>query len=146
MRTGALIRGRAGGAGWRQRAVTRARPGAVSPAPSDDGGMVTAEMAMAIPALVAASVLLAWLLSLAATQGTVLHAAREGARAAARGESTGTVRATVVALVPDAIVTVRRSDSRVLVTATVRRVPPLALLRPLAREVRASATSWWEGP
>jgi hypothetical protein len=146
MRPGALIRGRAGGAGWRHHAVTPARPGAVSPGPPGDGGMVTAELAMAIPALVAASVLLAWLLSLSATQGAVLQAAREGARAAARGESSATVRATVVALVPDATVTVRRSDSRVLVTASIRRVPPLALLRPLARDVRASATSWREGP
>ena len=106
--------------------------------------MVTAELAMAIPALVAAVVSLAWLLSLGVTQGVVVHAAREGARAAARGESSAQVRGVVQGLVPGAHVGVRRSGGTVVVSAAVRREPPMGLLRPLAREVRASATSWVE--
>lgn len=119
--------------GWRLRAATRS-----------ESGMVTAEMALAIPALVAVVVALAWLLSLGATQGQVAQAAREGARAAARGESAASVRATAQVVAPEAAVTVRRSGRTVSVTAAVTRTPPIRLLRPLRREVRASATSWRE--
>lgn len=108
--------------------------------------MVTAELAMAVPALVAAAVALAWLLSLAVSHGMVAHAAREGARAAARGETAAEVRQVVHRLVPGATVSVRRSGSSVLVRASVSRIPPFRPLRPLARDVSASATSWWERP
>jgi Flp pilus assembly protein TadG len=106
--------------------------------------MVTAETALAIPALVAVVVALAWLLSLGLTQGVVAQAAREGARAAARGESPGVVRSAAQRVAPDASVTIRRSGATVVVTASVRRTPPIRFLRPLGREVRASATSWRE--
>jgi hypothetical protein len=119
--------------GWRLRAATRS-----------ESGMVTAETALAIPALVAVVVTLAWLLSLGVTQGLVAQAAREGARAAARGESEGFVRVAARQVAPGATVTVRRSGRSVVVTASVRRAPPIRYLRPLGREVRASATSWRE--
>jgi Flp pilus assembly protein TadG len=106
--------------------------------------MVTAETALAIPALVAVVVALAWLLSLGLTQGVVAQAAREGARAAARGESAAAVRSAAWRVAPDAAVTIRRAGATVSVTASVRRTPPIRLLRPLGREVRASATSWRE--
>jgi hypothetical protein len=107
--------------------------------------MVTAETALALPALAFAAVALAWLLGLGHTQVVLAQATREGARAAARGEPASAVSAVVRQLAPEAAVRVRRSGHRVVVTATVLRNPPLAGLRPLAREVRASATSWWEG-
>jgi hypothetical protein len=119
--------------GWRLRAATRS-----------ESGMVTAEMALAIPALVAVVVALAWLLALGVTQGVVAQAAREGARAAARGEATSMVRAAAHHVAPGAAVTVRRSGRWVSVTTSVTRTPPIRLLRPLRREVRASATSWRE--
>ncbi len=119
--------------GWRLRAATRS-----------ESGMVTAETALAIPALVAVVVALAWLLSLGLTQGVVAQAAREGARAAARGESAGVVRSAAWRVAPDATVTIRRTGATVSVTASVRRTPPIRFLRPLGREVRASATSWRE--
>jgi hypothetical protein len=119
--------------GWRLRAATRS-----------ESGMVTAEMALALPALVAVVVALAWLLSLGVTQGVVAQAAREGARAAARGESEGLVLAAARQVAPEAAVTVRRSGGVVSVTARVTRTPPIRFLRPLRREVRASATSWRE--
>jgi hypothetical protein len=108
--------------------------------------MVTAELAMAVPALVAVVGMLAWLLSLGATQSLVAQAAREGARTAARGEGAAAVRSAVHGLVPGASVAVRRSGSHVVVIASVRRRPPIRLLQPLTREVRASAVTWWEGP
>jgi hypothetical protein len=93
---------------------------------------------------VAVVVALAWVLSLGATQGLVAQAAREGARAAARGESAASVRAAAQVVAPEAAVTVRRSGRTVSVTAAVTRTPPIRFLRPLRREVRASATSWRE--
>ena len=108
--------------------------------------MVTMELAMALPALVVAAVCLAWLLSLAVTQVVVAQAAREGARAAARGETVIQVRSVVTQLAPGAAVEVRRSRGLVRVRASVRRDPPIRLLRPLARDVRATSTSWWEQP
>ncbi len=123
----------AGKVGWRLQAATRS-----------DSGMVTAELALAIPALVSVVLALAWLLSLGVTQGVVAQAAREGARAAARGESTGVVREAARQVAPEAAVQVRRSGGRVWVTASVTRNPPIRFLRPLRREVRASATSWRE--
>ena len=121
--------------GWRLRAATRS-----------ESGMVTAEMALAIPALVAVVVALAWLLSLGVAQGVVAQAAREGARAAARGESASIVRTTAREVAREATVTVRRSGRSVTVTASLTRIPPIRFLRPLRREVRASATSWREEP
>ncbi len=56
-------------------------------------GAVTAETAMVLPLLVAATLGLVWLLALAATQVRVTDAAREVARAAAREESTGSAKA-----------------------------------------------------
>ncbi len=106
--------------------------------------MVSAELALAIPALVSVVMTLAWLLGLGGTQALVAQAAREGARAAARGESMAVVRAAAQGLVPGATVTVRRSGDSVSVTASVTRTPPIRMLSILRREVRASATSWRE--
>jgi Flp pilus assembly protein TadG len=106
--------------------------------------MVTAELALALPALVAVAVALAWLLSLGVTQGVMAQAAREGARAAARGDSVSVVRASARQVASGVSVTLRRSGRSVTVTASVTRTPPIRFLRPLSREVRASATSWRE--
>jgi Flp pilus assembly protein TadG len=56
-------------------------------------GAVTAEAAILLPVLVAATLGLVWLLALATAQVRVTDAAREVARAAARDESAGTARA-----------------------------------------------------
>jgi len=53
-------------------------------------GAVTAETAMVLPVLVLFALGLAWLVALGATQVRALDAARETARALARGEETGT--------------------------------------------------------
>ncbi len=110
-----------------------------------DSGMVTAELALAVPALTAAVLALAWVLGLGGSHLALAQATREGARAAARGESAAHVRSVVQELVPGATVLVRRSAGRVVVTSVVRRTPPVGFLRPLARDVRATATTWWEG-
>ena len=115
-------------------------------APRSDRGMVSAELAVAVPALIAVVLALAWLVGLGATQGVVAQAAREGARAAARGETSTAVRTAVAQLAPGARVTIRRSGRLVVVTAELTRTPPSRLLRPLGRDVRASATTWREQP
>jgi hypothetical protein len=53
-------------------------------------GAVTAEAAVVIPVLVLLALGLAWLVTLGATEVRALDAARETARAAARGEDTAT--------------------------------------------------------
>ncbi|NYD43607.1 TadE family type IV pilus minor pilin [Nocardioides panaciterrulae] len=53
----------------------------------DDAGAATAELALALPLLLAVTVGLVWLLSVASAELRVVDAAREAARAAARGES-----------------------------------------------------------
>ncbi len=106
--------------------------------------MVSAELALAIPALVIVVLALAWLVGLGVSQGIVAQAAREGARAGARGESAATVRATVTAVAPGATVSIRRNAGSVTVIARLERTPPVRFLRPLTREIRASATGWRE--
>lgn len=56
----------------------------------DQSGAVTAESAVVLPVLVLFAVGLAWLVALGATQVRALDAARETARALARGEDTAT--------------------------------------------------------
>ena len=51
-----------------------------------EAGAVTAEAAMALPVLVLFALALAWLVALGATEVRALDAARETARAVARGE------------------------------------------------------------
>ena len=106
--------------------------------------MVTAELALAIPALAVVAVVLAWLVGLGVGQGMAVQAAREGARAAARGESGAAVRAAAEAILPGAMVSVHRTGDQVVVTASIRRQPPLALLRPWATDLTATATAWQE--
>jgi Flp pilus assembly protein TadG len=53
----------------------------------DERGAVTAELAMAIPLLVAVTLGLVWLLSLGTAQVRMVDATREAARAIARGDS-----------------------------------------------------------
>jgi hypothetical protein len=108
--------------------------------------MVTVELALGMPALVLMGLVLAWLVGLGAAQGGLVQAAREGARAAGRGDSPTQVLAAVHQVAPDAGVAVRRTRDRVEVIVHLRREPPLRLLRPLARELRASATGWREQP
>jgi hypothetical protein len=53
----------------------------------DERGAVTAELAMALPLLIAVTIGLVWLLSVGQAQVRAVDAARETARAVARGDS-----------------------------------------------------------
>lgn len=70
-----------------------------SAAPSDRGS-VTAEIAVALPALVLVTSAALWGVTIAAAQLACIDAVRSGARAAARGEPLSAVRAVVSGAVP----------------------------------------------
>ncbi|WP_310741159.1 TadE family type IV pilus minor pilin [Microbispora sp. H10670] len=102
---------------------------------------MTAETAVALPALVLVLTASLWAVAATDAQLRCVDAARAGARAAARGEAPEQVRAVVLRLAPaDATVSVAAGAGtvRVEVTATVR---PLwrSFLRPV--RLRASAVS-----
>lgn len=111
-------------------------------------GMVTAELAAALPALALVVVLSVWCLSLVAVQLRCTDAAREAARAAARGEQTAVVREIATGVAPgEATVRVdsgrRSSSARELVTVEVRVTvdapPPLGAFGEATVVGRASA-------
>jgi len=112
-----------------------ARPG------GDDRGYVTAEMATALPVLV---VLLAVALSAVGAvtaQLRCVDAAREGARAAARGESIARVTSLAgQAAPPGAKVEVRAAGAGLVAVSVTSRVPLLGhLLAPVTVRGRAVA-------
>ena len=84
---------------------------------------------MVLPVLVAVTLSLAWLLSLAGTQVRVVDAAREGARASARDDSTADAQALGRRVAPDgASISVRREGETVVVLVRSRVQGPAGLL------------------
>ncbi len=87
--------------------------------PTDERGAVTAELAMAMPLLLAVTVGLVWLLSVGAAQVRTVDAAREAARAVARGDDPGAAVALAEQIAPDGVtVTVAVEGDRVVARAT----------------------------
>jgi hypothetical protein len=121
--------------GWRPRAATR-----------PDSGMVTAEIAVALPALVLAMATFLSVIGLGVGQGTVAQAAREGARAAARGDSEARVRARVQDLAPGATVSINTDGRLVRVTAVVTPPLLLGLLPRPTWQLRSSVSALVERP
>ncbi|WP_235834203.1 TadE family type IV pilus minor pilin [Actinomadura logoneensis] len=103
--------------------------------------MATAEIAVALPALVLVTVLALWAVAVASTHLACVDAARAGSRAAARGESLDAVRAVVARSAPrGATVTVERGPDSVQVTvSTTVRPPALSGLPPLSVQAHAKA-------
>ena len=105
--------------------------------PRRDAGMVTAETALVLPALVLVLVGAVWLLCGVIAQVRCVDAAREGARVAARGDGDGRAVAAARAAAPaGAAVHITRGAGQVRVTvrATVApfggwagRLPPVRL-------------------
>jgi hypothetical protein len=109
----------------------------------DERGSVTAETAIVIPALVAVTLALAWLLALGATQVRVVDAAREVARAAARDDMNASALELGHRVAPrGATIGVRRGDGRVVahVRAQVRGPGGLLAFLP-AVHVQADAVA-----
>jgi hypothetical protein len=98
---------------------------------------VTAEAAAVLPLLLALTVGLVWVVSLAATQVRVVDTAREVARAAARGEAARDVGSGNV----DVDYRVHRQGGRVRVVATSQVAGPGGIFRGLPG-VTLSSTAW----
>lgn len=111
------------GTASRARGATGRRP-LGSAAPGDgERGQVTAEAAMALPALVLVLAAGLWAITVVAAQLACVDAARAGARAAARGEPVpAVVAAAIRAAPPQATASATRENglSKVVVSATVR--------------------------
>jgi Flp pilus assembly protein TadG len=83
-----------------------------------DRGAVTAELALALPTLLAVTTALVWLLSVGAAQVRTVDAAREAARAAARGDDPGAAVASGERVAPDGVtVSVATEGGRVVARA-----------------------------
>ncbi|GAA3679011.1 hypothetical protein GCM10022237_42910 [Nocardioides ginsengisoli] len=91
----------------------------------DERGAVTAELAVALPTLLAVTAGLLWLLSVAVAQIRTVDAARETARALARGDAEADALRVGRRVAPDGVrITVARSSDRVVVRAAGRIAGP----------------------
>ena len=100
--------------------TTLATRGATSGRPGRNArGAVTAELALVLPLLVAVTMGLAWLLAVGASQLRAVDAARETARAVARGDSPAAALAVGQRVAPDgAAVRISSEGGQVRVTVT----------------------------
>jgi hypothetical protein len=114
---------------------------------SRERGAATAELAMVLPLLVAVTIGLVWLLSLGAAQVRAVDAARETARAVARGDAQAEAVARGEEVGPAGTrVMVTRDDDRVRATATATVHGPGGLFRFLpAVRLQATAVAAVEG-
>jgi Flp pilus assembly protein TadG len=94
----------------------------------DERGAATAELALGIPVLVSLTVGLVWLLTIGLAQVRMVDAARETARAGARGEDPSAAVARGEEVAPGARVTLSSSDGEVVATASDDVAPPGGLL------------------
>lgn len=84
----------------------------------NERGAVTAELALGLPLLIAVTTGLVWLLSVGAAQIRTVDAARETARAVARGDDEGAAVAIGERVAPDGVrVSVVSSGEQVVVRA-----------------------------
>lgn len=84
----------------------------------DERGVVTAEAAAVLPLLVAVTMAMLWLLVVGIGQMQVTDAAREAARAVARGESTEHAERLALIAAPGSDVAVARDGDLVVVTVS----------------------------
>lgn len=115
------------------RSVVARRPSnraAGPPVTAGERGAVTAEAAAVLPLLVAVALAVTWLVGLSAAQVRVVDAAREVARAAARGESDAVAIGHGRRVAPEGTtLSVHRSDGSVRAEARVEFAGPGGLLR-----------------
>jgi Flp pilus assembly protein TadG len=106
-------------------------------------GAATAELAMVLPLLVAVSIGLVWLLAVGAAQVRAVDAARETARALARGDDQATAVERGLTVAPEGSqVAVSRAGGEVRVTVTGRVEGPGGLFAHLpSPRLRAEAVA-----
>jgi hypothetical protein len=105
-------------------------------------GSVTAETAVVLPVLLVVSVMLLWMLSVAAAQLRCIDASRVAARGLARGDEPAAVRAVAAQAAPDgARIELVVAGDTVTATVSARVRPPGGLAGGLASvDVSSSAT------
>lgn len=95
----------------------------------EESGAVTAELAVALPLLLALTVVLVWLVSLGAAQIRVVDASREAARVVARGDDVSRATALARRIAPaGASVSVSNDGGDVVVETTAEIAPPGGVL------------------
>ncbi len=111
-----------------------------------DDGVVTAELAMALPLLLAVTVGLVWLLAVGAAQIQLIDATREVARAVARGEDRGASIALGQRIAPEGTrFAVEGQGDRVVVIGQASMRSPSGLLAILpAAPLRAESVAMLE--
>jgi len=114
----------------------------------NERGMVTAETAVVIPVLVAVSLAMVWLLTLGVAQMKVTDAAREAARALARGEPPDRAVRLAELAAPGASVSIEDDNGMVVVTVRHAVSPPGGVLEGAfgEAEISSSATALEERP
>ena len=93
-----------------------------------EDGVVTAETAVVLPVLVAVTLAMVWLLTVGVAQMKVTDAAREAARALARGETVERAVQLAEQAAPGSVVTVATTDGMVVVTVRHDVAPPGGVL------------------
>lgn len=111
----------------------------------DERGAVTAETALVTPVLIGLTLVMVWMLAFGIGQMRITDAAREAARALARGESEAVAAALVQAVDPGATMRVQRTGDRVVVTVTRSQTGARGAFAALTGNTRASATAVMEG-
>lgn len=113
----------------------------------DQRGAATAELALGIPVLVSLTIGLVWLLTIGVAQVRMVDAAREAARAGARGDSEVAAVARGRQVAPGARVSVSTSGGEVMASASDLVAPPGGILGFLpAVRVHAEAVTAAEAP
>lgn len=113
----------------------------------DQRGAVTAELALALPMLLAVTAGLVWLLAVGMGQVRTVDAARETARALARGDDPGAATALGDRIAPDGVrIAVSHDGDRVVVRARGRIAGPGGLFSKLpGARLEAEAVALVEG-
>ncbi len=114
----------------------------------DDRGAATAELAVVLPILMAVTTGLVWLMAVGLAQVRTVDAAREVARAVARGDDAGAAVARGEQVAPEGVTfAVSTSDGLVIVSASGRVPGPGGIFDHLpGARVHAKATALVEGP
>lgn len=107
----------------------------------DERGVVTAETAVALPLLIAVTLAMTWMLSFGLAQMRSTDAAREAARALARGESVAAATALAHRVSPGVEVRISRDAERVHVTVVDRVEVPGGMLDALGGVTHGEAVA-----
>ncbi|MDN5892988.1 MAG: pilus assembly protein [Nocardioides sp.] len=107
----------------------------------DERGAVTAETALALPLLVAVTLGMVWMLTFGVAQMKTTDAAREVARALARGEPTAEAVALAERVAPGSHVQVTARDGTVVVVVTDAVPSPGGVFDGLSGTTRAEAVA-----